>query len=139
MGNDTIAFNTSFGLQFDGSFAAGANLTTAIVWEHNDGGTQYGGTYGWTPGAGVQYCDFQGLSSGTGNLNTDPLFVSVASGDFHLDNYPASPCIDTGNNNPDYITLTEIDIDGQPREQDGDDDTAIIVDMGADEVPDPSP
>jgi hypothetical protein len=80
------------------------------------------------------------LTSGTGNINVDPKFVNFANGDFHLDASQSSPCIDAGDNIPDEgPELTEIDIDGQPREQDGDDDETITVDMGADEVPDPNP
>lgn len=139
--NDTIASNTSFGLKFEGSFSGGLlALINAIVYGNNvaGGGAQYdGGEWGWYPASStVQHCDFQGFSDGEGNIDADPKFVNAANGDFHLDDDPASPCIDAGDNSPD---LTEIDIDGQDRLQDSDDDGEAFVDMGADEVPDPNP
>lgn len=59
----------------------------------------------------VTYSNVQGGYSGTGNMNSDPLFVSAASGDFHLKSYHGryhtasgqwvsdsnlSPCVDAG-------------------------------------------
>ena len=45
----------------------------------------------------VTYSDFVGFGagSGTGNIDTDPLWVDAGSNDYHL--LPASPCIDTLN------------------------------------------
>jgi fibronectin-binding autotransporter adhesin len=40
------------------------------------------------------YSDIQGGYAGTGNIDTDPLFVDVANGDYSLQG--GSPCIDTG-------------------------------------------
>jgi len=40
------------------------------------------------------YSDIEGGWTGTGNINSDPLFVNPANGDYHLQ--PTSPCIDTG-------------------------------------------
>lgn len=138
--NDTIAYNTSFAFQFDGQFGAAlAALVNAIVYGNNGCGPQYGGTSGWFPTSSeVSFCDFEGFTGGTGNIDADPNFVSVANGDFHLDDDPASPCIDVGNGSSEF-TLTEFDIDGQLREQDGDDNGSVTVDMGADELPDPNP
>lgn len=143
--NDTIAYNTSFAFKFEGSYAGVlAVLINSIVYGNNNDGTQYdSGTSGWSPSSvppTVQHCDFHGLSSGTGNIDADPLFVSVANGDFHLDDDPESPCIDAGDNIPEEgPMLTEIDIDGEDRLQDSDDDGDAFVDLGADEVPDPNP
>lgn len=51
----------------------------------------------------VIYCDISGGYSGTGNISSDPLFISQSTGDFHLQE--TSPCIDAGNpaspNDPD--------------------------------------
>ena len=42
----------------------------------------------------VTYSDVQGAYTGTGNIDSDPLFVDAANGDFNLD--LLSPCIDSG-------------------------------------------
>jgi predicted outer membrane repeat protein len=51
----------------------------------------------------VSYSDIQGGFAGTGNIDSDPLFVDSGSGDYHLSwaNFPIpdatmSPCIDIG-------------------------------------------
>ena len=67
----------------------------------------------------VTYSDVQGAYSGTGNIDSAPLFVG--SGDYHL--AASSPCINTGNN--DAPDLPATDKDGRPRIFDG------TVDMGA--------
>ncbi len=59
----------------------------------------------------VSYSDIQGVSGGTGNINSDPLFINAANGDFHLQS--TSPCIDTGD------PASSLDPDG------------TIADMGA--------
>ncbi|MDP8269118.1 MAG: PKD domain-containing protein [Candidatus Tenebribacter davisii] len=43
----------------------------------------------------ISYTDIQGSWAGTGNINSNPLFVDAANGDYHLQ--PGSPCIDAGN------------------------------------------
>lgn len=73
--------------------------------------------------------DYIGLpdQSGTnGNIAADPLFVCPVQNDFHL--LPGSPCIDHGNN---FVTkFVRTDLDGSPRNLDGDGDSAAIVDIG---------
>src|SRR5262249_20642454 len=90
-----------------------------------------------------------------GNLNSDPLFVRTPSpgtdgqwgtpdddyGDLRL--RPASPGIDQGDNTavtapafPTDATGTIIDLDGNPRIVDGNDDTTATVDLGAYEFQD---
>ena len=72
----------------------------------------------------VNYCNVEGGWPGTGNLNTDPLFVDQANGDFHLT--AASPCIDAGN--PAFLPPAgELDFDGDARL------LGTAVDIGADE------
>ena len=57
----------------------------------------------------VTYSDVRGSYSGTGNINSDPLFVDPNT-DYHLQTN--SPCIDAAN----YIDLSSLtDIDGYPR------------------------
>ncbi len=49
----------------------------------------------------TEYCDFEnGGFPGTGNIDSDPLFVNPDDGDLHLQ--PNSPCIDAGNPDPQY-------------------------------------
>jgi hypothetical protein len=75
----------------------------------------------------VAYCDVQGgisaadvqgggiLDWSDGNLDTDPLWVDPAGGDYHLQ--AGSPCIDAGQNTPlgDADLLLETDLAGNPR------------------------
>jgi hypothetical protein len=57
--------------------------------------------------------------------------VTDVNENYHL--LCGSPCIDTGEpNDPNYTG--ETDLDGEPRELDGDCDPNVIVDMGVDEV-----
>jgi parallel beta-helix repeat protein len=72
--------------------------------------------------ASVTYSDVQGGWEGEGNIDEDPLFVSEANDDYHLQF--GSPCIDAGD--PNYIAEPEeTDLDGNERIING------IVDMGA--------
>ena len=77
----------------------------------------------------VTYSDIQGDYDGTGNIDTDPLFLGPGDGDFHL--RPDSPCIDAGTNDAPH--LPEHDFEGDPRVMDGNSDGTVVVDMGVDE------
>ncbi|MBW2072353.1 MAG: hypothetical protein JRI89_14000, partial [Deltaproteobacteria bacterium] len=46
------------------------------------------------------------------NIQTDPLFIAPASGNFHLQ--PTSPCIDAGDNNAPAVPATDIDGNTRP-------------------------
>ncbi len=70
----------------------------------------------------VTCCNVEGGYSGTGNIDTDPLFSDAAEGDFHLT--WDSPCRDAGKN---ISYLSDVDFEGDPRIVDS------VVDMGADE------
>jgi hypothetical protein len=91
----------------------------------------------------VQYCTVQGGFTGTGNLSTDPLFVSVASGDYRLQ--PTSPAIDSGSNSLFPTGGMTIDLGGLPRYVDvaAVADTGVgpapVIDRGAYELPDAPP
>ncbi|NIN36771.1 MAG: hypothetical protein GTO60_17460, partial [Gammaproteobacteria bacterium] len=70
----------------------------------------------------ITYSNIQGGRVGEGNINTDPLFVDAANGNYRL--LPGSPCINAGD--PNYVAEpNETDLDGKPRLIDG------RVDMGA--------
>ncbi len=126
----------ALGLSEDGAIV---QFTNSIIWNGD----------GWLepPGATVYatYTDvFSGLS-GTGNIAADPLFAWPGSwddggtpGDLSDDTWtagiyrvrPDSPCIDAGD--PAYTPGPDaVDLAGEPRVADGDDDEVAIVDMGA--------
>lgn len=58
-----------------------------------------------------------------GNIQSDPLFVNAAGGDFHLTS--GSPCVNTGNNSAPAIPSTDYEGDNRI--------ISATVDMGADE------
>jgi len=99
------------------------DLTAARVYFYNN-------DYGPGPDPEDFYIEVGGenLSQG-GNINTDPLFVDPASGDFHL--WRNSPCVDEGKNSAQK--LPDTDFEGDPRRIDGDNDGKRKVDIGADE------
>jgi len=76
--------------------------------------------------ASMSYCCWPGGSSGTGNINANPLFVNAAGDDYHLQQ--TSPCIDTATNS--LPVVLSADIEGTPRPLDGDGNGSSINDMG---------
>lgn len=76
------------------------------------------------------------------NIGDDPLFVDVASGDLRLSD--GSPAIDAGDNSVDAEPLTagfqplpDVDLDGQSRLVDGDENGTTVIDLGAFEFQQP--
>jgi len=92
-------------------------ITNSILWDQNgeiwidDDST-----------VAISYSDIQGGWSGAGNIDTNPLFINPAGGNYHL--RLKSPCINTGNNSAVPPSITT-DLDGKPRIING------TVDMGA--------
>jgi hypothetical protein len=93
-------------------------ITNCILWDQNgeiwvdDDST-----------VAITYSDIQGgWYTGEGNIDTDPLFMNQAGGNYHL--RPNSPCINAGDNSavPSGVTT---DLDSKPRIING------TVDMGA--------
>jgi len=99
-----------------GVYGTTGTIVNSILWG-NAPDELVGGSFTTT------YCDVEGGWSGTGNIDTDPLFVDPANGDHHI---PLdSPCRDAGYNLA--PNLPEVDFEGDPRL------TGYKVDIGADE------
>jgi len=135
-GSPTISNNTITG-NSTGAYGCGGiyfqtylssytlSLSNNIVAFNSSGVCQRGGTSALRNNCvfGNGSYNYSGLSSGTGDISADPLFVSRTSGNCHLT--AASPCINAGWN--DAPGIPALDFDGQKRIQGG------KVDIGADE------
>ena len=78
-------------------------------------------------GATLQYsCTTPLPTDGVGNIDADPLLLSLTGGDVRLS--PGSPCIDTGTN---LSAFMRTDLFGIPRPLDGNGDGVAAFDMGA--------
>jgi len=117
---------------------SGAAIDNTIMWGNSapDGIQIWIGDESHACSLTMRYSDLEGgqssvhvepgsiLNWGPGMIDADPLFVSLAEGDYHLT--VDSPCIDWGD--PYFEPLPdETDMDGDPRVM------SDIVDMGADE------
>jgi hypothetical protein len=102
-------------LDCDGTFGSTVPVIAFNDVFHSASGAAYGGIC----------TDQTGLN---GNISAAPLFVDVATGNFHLN--PDSPAVDAGTN----TEAPPTDIDGDPRPLDGNGDGTAVADMGADEV-----
>lgn len=110
-----------------------ATVINSIAWGNKN---ESGGTYSTeifirdgNSSIDITYSDIQGGYTGTGNIDSDPLFVG--GGDYHL--YSGSPCIDAASSNP---PAPATDKDGNARYDDTvteDSGTGAITyyDMGA--------
>ena len=123
--SSTIAGNYAYrrggGVRAD---ASGTTIVNSILWDNSSGGTepQINGS------PAVTYSDISGGFAGTGNINSDPLFLysyqasyqnPTTSGDFHI--MDGSPCIDAGTGA------------GAPADDFDEDTRTGNPDMGADE------
>jgi len=102
-------------------YSSSAVITNTIVWDN----AAPSGPAIYLSGSNptISYCDVQGGWSGTGNIDSDPMFVNNTNGDFHLKF--GSPCNDGGTNSA--TGLPSDDFEGDSRIAGG------IVDIGADE------
>jgi hypothetical protein len=71
-----------------------------------------------------------------GNIEDDPLFLNSEEHPYQIN--IASPCIDTGTPEPDYLDLPQFDLLGNFRIWDGNEDGTSRVDIGAYEFSAPS-
>ncbi len=145
--NSTIVFNKANSL-VGGILnnASTANFGNCIIYGNSGPGGVVNAGQQITNQAGgtttVTYTSLQFAYAGVGNVVADPLFVSVAGGDFRLQ--PTSPAIDAGNNAlvPAGVVL---DLDSLPRFVDAPAviDTGVgappLVDRGAYEFQPPAP
>ncbi len=109
-------------------------VINSILW----GNTPDGISSDEESGLAATYSNIQGGYSGTGNINTDPMFVDSTHGDFHLKQN--SPCIDAGDNSAPYLSEKDIDGDNRkvnnPSVTDTGNGSSPVIDMGADEYND---
>src|ERR1017187_10461817 len=90
---------------WDGGGAYSCTLTNCIVFYNTaPADPDYSGST-------FNYCCTTPLPPGPGNISSDPMFVDVAAGDYHL--LPCSPCVNAGTNQ-DWMT-NATDLDGNPR------------------------
>ena len=100
-------------------------LTNDILF--NDSSAEAGGIT-----AVITYCDIQGGSAGTGNINADPLFVGGPA-DLHLK--PGSPCLQAGTGSAAPAT----DLDGTARPNPPSIGAYDLVELASLIVPSPVP
>jgi hypothetical protein len=120
-------------------------LTNCILWGNSHiGGTDESAQICMESGSvAVHYSCIQGWTGalgGTGNIGDDPALLDAngpdgapGTEDDDLRLSPGSPCVDTGDNTALSVDVT-IDLDGDPRISDGDNDGVATVDMGAYEL-----
>ena len=108
---NNVLVNNTIGLEVD--FLSAGNEPT---WKNN-----------LVFGNGTDYSGITSLTGASGNISVDPLFVSMTTGDFHLQ--ANSPAIDAGSNAA--PNLPEQDIAGNDRILDGKGLCAATVDIGA--------
>lgn len=111
-------FSNNGAMKGGGMYNGGSDptITNSIFWGNT--ASTASGIFGGI----ITYSNIQGGHPGTGNINTDPLFINRAEGNLRLSK--DSPCIDAGN--PNYVSdPTETDLDGNPRF------LGSAVDMGA--------
>ncbi|MFH1422635.1 MAG: right-handed parallel beta-helix repeat-containing protein, partial [Planctomycetota bacterium] len=118
--------------------ALGASIYNSILWGNNatfEGDQMSAAT--WTDSINLYDCDYQSAPNAIGGIGEvlrencivdDPFFVDSEAGNFTLQ--ADSPCIDTGSNANAPSGLV-VDLGGQPRFVDGNEDDEAIIDMGA--------
>ncbi|PNW37119.1 UNVERIFIED_CONTAM: hypothetical protein BEN50_01975 [Euhalothece sp. KZN 001] len=97
------------------------NVTNSILWGNEDdsnSGAQI--VNEWRSSSTVTYSVVENGYSGTGNLDTDPLFIAPLSNDVRVEE--GSPTIDAGT--PSSLPTDNLDLDG-----DGDTSEALSVDL----------
>ena len=101
MSFNTVAYNKAAQAARRGIVCenSGISIANNIVYNGDTGAV--------TSGCIFQYSLVQGLNTGKGNINADPLFTA----NYALQTQPRSPCIDAGQTN----STTRVDLAGHPR------------------------
>ena len=140
--NCTFALNEAFAGSAIHNFDS--NSTTSVMncvtWGNiNANGTDLDGNGAHT----VSFSNIEGGFAGTGNIDTDPMFIDAdgpddvpGTDDDNVRLAEGSPCIDTGSNGLIPVGVI-VDLDGNDRIIDGDGVGGAVVDMGAYEAPPP--
>jgi len=118
----TLADNVS-AFRAGGLWANKATVRNSIVWGNV---APLDANYYRNAGTFLAVCATP-LASGTGNIASDPQFVSTENGNYGLAG--TSPCIDAGSNQT-WMADAK-DLFGEVRSQDGDGNGSAIVDLGA--------
>ncbi|MEC8983968.1 MAG: hypothetical protein VX789_00575, partial [Candidatus Neomarinimicrobiota bacterium] len=101
--NSITIYGNGYGLHDNSS--GSVTMVNSIVW---------GNTTAIDGNPVVTYSDISSGYTGTGNIDSDPLFVDAANGDFHLG--MLSPCIDAGDSSGIYdADSTVMDMGAFPR------------------------
>jgi subtilisin family serine protease len=119
--NNTICRNSSSGIS--SNYGNDPNIRNCIIYYN---GQDFGGTSG-----NVKYCCLQNGNLGqSSNITVPPDFMNPSDpNDLHLGGNLT--CVDKGDPSGSYGS--ETDIDGEARVMDGDANSSVIVDIGADE------
>lgn len=145
--NDTFVANASGGLGYtsgDEDYAPLPIFSNCIMWGNNGNGAQVYGLPNRLSEllALVHNSDWKGIAATQGNIDTNPNFVNASAKNYHLDDDPLSPCVDTGDNDL-AGGLPSLDLDREDRIQDGDCNSegmvSATIDMGYDELPEDCP
>jgi hypothetical protein len=102
--NVTIAHNDG-GVLFNPPGEATLDVINSIIWQN-----QWSISEDPPATKRVTYSDIEGGWTGAGNIDTAPLFVDTANGDYHLQ--VRSPCIDAGTS----VGAPATDLEGTPRD-----------------------
>jgi hypothetical protein len=123
--SNTITLNSVSG-QFGwggGLASCGDTIQNCIIW----GNTAARGDQLLESSAPTYCCIQNWAEGGEGNIADDPRFANLGGDDYRLSG--DSPCIDAGLN--ESWMWGSVDLDGNERISDGDDDGSAVVDMGA--------
>lgn len=127
--NNTIIQNslTSNGAAFH-FIRSSSIIINCIIW-YNQSNSGYISIDGWEGFPEIFYSNIQGGFDTLSVMDLEPMFVDTAAGDFRLQKN--SPCIDTGDPDTAGLNFPMVDLNGNLRFQDGNNDGIPVIDLGA--------